>query len=53
MIFQCSIGDLTSTIETDEHVTPECALDYLNRCADAVHRIFTAIPDDAPTGDEQ
>jgi hypothetical protein len=45
MTVTVGIGACIATIETDHDVTPEVALDLLNRCADAALRVYAGLPD--------
>ena len=48
MILAVSIGDVQATADTEgQDVTPEHALDLLNRCADAALRVYAGLPDTA------
>jgi len=49
VIFSVRLGDLESTVESDEDMTPEQSEDYLGRCSRVVVRMYAALPDPTPT----
>lgn len=53
MILQVRVGDLSATVDTDRtdvDLTPECAADYLARCADATLRLYAGLPESTEQG---
>jgi hypothetical protein len=55
MIFRVSIGELTTLLDdeiTDERPTPEVAADYLHRCGTEVLRVYTDLPAEALTAQD-